>query len=38
VDSAVIGPEYEAQAEPVVETHLEKAGVRLAFLLNEDLK
>lgn len=31
---AVIGPDYERQAEPLIETPLEKAGVRLAHLLN----
>lgn len=35
---AVIGPEYERQADPAIETQLEKAGVRLAYLLNMDLK
>ena len=34
---AVIGPEYERQAEPVIETQLEKAGVRLAYLLDINL-
>jgi hypothetical protein len=31
---AVIGREYEKQAEPVIEIQLERAGVRLAYLLN----
>ena len=35
---AVIGPEYERQADPVIETQLERAGVRLAFLLSENPK
>jgi hypothetical protein len=34
---APIPPEYERQAEPVIELQLEKAGVRLAYLLNADL-
>ena len=29
---------YERQADPVIETQLEKAGVRLAYLLNMALK
>lgn len=37
-NTAVIGPDYERQAEPVIETQLEKAGVRLAYLLNTALK
>ena len=35
---AVIGPEYERQASPVIETQLAKAGVRLAYLLNRTLQ
>ena len=35
---AVISPDYEKQAAPVIETQLEKAGVRLAYLLNTALK
>ena len=31
-------PEYERQAEPVIELQLEKAGVRLAHLLNDALR
>jgi hypothetical protein len=31
---AVITPEYERQADQVIETQLARAGVRLAFLLN----
>jgi len=34
----IIGPDYEQQADPVIETQLEKAGVRLAHLLNTDLR
>jgi hypothetical protein len=34
---AVITPEYERQADQVIETQLAKAGVRLAFLLNQAL-
>jgi hypothetical protein len=30
-------PEYERQAEPVIELQLEKAGVRLAYLLKTSL-
>ena len=37
-DPAVIGPDYERQAEPVIELQLEKAGIRLACLLNADLR
>lgn len=37
-DPAVIGPEYEQQADPVIATQLKKAGVRLAYLLNVALK
>jgi len=33
-----ITPEYERQAEPVIELQLEKAGVRLAHLLNDALR
>ena len=29
---------YERQADPVIETQLEKGGVRLAYLLNMALK
>jgi len=32
-----ITPEYERQAKPVIELQLEKAGVRLAYLLDADL-
>ena len=32
-----ITPEYERQVEPVIEIQLEKAGVRLAYLLNANL-
>jgi len=35
---AVIGPAYQRQADPVIELQLEKAGVRLAYLLNAGLK
>jgi len=35
---AVIDPDYERQAEPVIEIQLEKAGVRLAYLSNIALK
>jgi hypothetical protein len=34
---AVISPEYERQADQIIEIQLAKAGVRLAFLLNEAL-
>jgi hypothetical protein len=34
---AMITPAYEHEADPVIETQLEKAGVRLAYLLNSDL-
>jgi len=34
---APITPEYERQAEPVIELQLEKAGVRLAYLLDANL-
>jgi hypothetical protein len=34
---AVISAEYERQADQVIETQLARAGVRLAFLLNEAL-
>jgi len=34
---AVITPAYEQQAAPVIELQLERAGVRLAFLLNANL-
>ena len=33
-----ITPEHERQAEPVIELQLEKAGVRLAHLLNDALR
>jgi hypothetical protein len=33
---AVITPAYEQQADPVIELQLEKAGVRLAYLLNAE--
>jgi S1/P1 Nuclease len=35
---AVISAAYERQADPVVEIQLEKAGVRLAYLLNMALR
>ena len=35
---APITPAYEQQADPVIELQLEKAGVRLAYLLNGTLK
>jgi hypothetical protein len=35
---AVIGPTYERQADPVIELQLEKAGVRLGYLLNAALE
>ncbi|MGO9272642.1 MAG: hypothetical protein ACLQOO_20810 [Terriglobia bacterium] len=35
---APITPAYERQADPVIELQLEKAGVRLAYLLNGALK
>jgi hypothetical protein len=35
---APITPAYEQQANPVIELQLEKAGVRLAYLLDADLK
>ena len=35
---APITPDYERQAEPVIELQLEKAGVRLARLLNDALR
>jgi len=34
---AVISPEYERQADQVIETQLARAGIRLALLLNETL-
>ncbi len=37
-DPAMITPAYEHQADPVIESQLEKAGVRLAYLLNMALK
>ena len=36
--SEVIDPAYQRQADPVIELQLEKAGVRLAFLLNAALR
>jgi len=35
---AVIGPAYQGQADQVIELQLEKAGVRLAYLLDAALK
>jgi hypothetical protein len=35
---APITAAYEKKADPVVEIQLEKAGVRLAYLLNDALK
>ena len=35
---APITAAYERQAEPVIELQLEKAGVRLAYILNAALK
>jgi hypothetical protein len=35
---APITAAYERQAEPVIELQLEKAGARLAYLLNTALK
>jgi S1/P1 Nuclease len=35
---AVITAAYERQGDPVVELQLQKAGVRLAYLLNATLK
>ena len=35
---APITPAYEQQADPVIELQLEKAGVRLACLLNTAFK
>ena len=35
---AVITSAYEQQADPVIENQLEKAGIRLAYLLNVALK
>jgi len=35
---AVITPEYERQADQVIETQLARAGIRLALLLNETLR
>lgn len=37
-DPAPISAAYEQQADPVIELLLEKAGVRLAFLLNDTLR
>jgi hypothetical protein len=34
---APITPVYERQADPVIELQLEKAGVRLAYLLDANL-
>jgi hypothetical protein len=34
---APITPAYEHQADPVIELQLEKAGVRLAYLLDANL-
>ena len=36
-DSLAVTPRYERQADRAVETQLEKAGVRLAYLLNQRL-
>jgi hypothetical protein len=36
-DPAPITPAYERLADPVIETQLVKAGVRLAYLLDSDL-
>ena len=36
-NAAPITPAYEQQADPVIELQLEKAGVRLAYLLNMSL-
>lgn len=35
---AIVGPEYERQADPVIESQLEKSGIRLAYLLSENLR
>jgi hypothetical protein len=35
---AVIGPSYENDAKPYIESQLRKAGIRLADLLNESLR
>ena len=35
---AVIAPAYQRQADPVIELQLEKAGVRLGYLLNAALE
>jgi S1/P1 Nuclease len=37
-DPAPISAAYEGQADPVIKTQLEKAGVRLAYLLNQALQ
>ena len=37
-DPVAITAEYERQADPVIELQLERAGVRLAYLLNGTLK
>jgi len=37
-DPAAFTAEYERQADPVIELQLEKAGVRLAYLLNTALQ
>lgn len=34
----VIGPTYEREADPVVEVQLKRAGVRLAYVLNQRLR
>jgi hypothetical protein len=34
----IIGPRYEREVDPVVELQLERAGVRLAYLLNLRLR
>ena len=33
-----VNPAYDRQADPAIDLQLEKAGVRLAYLLNTDLK
>jgi hypothetical protein len=35
---APITPAYEQQADPMIELQLERAGVRLAYLLNATFK
>lgn len=37
-DPVVIGPRLRKASGPVIELQLEKAGVRLAYVLNEGLK